>query len=158
MQPSDDQRFESFVPVYDVAPKTWEEGRVFLVEQLKKLSNAINVREIGWLLDEELLAGKNFIPGAMTGSTSQQFRSVLRKVIEFPGLAVGLNTQPHGINVDGNFSLIQLFASATDAATLTGRPIPCGADVVSYDANNIIINVAKSYTRAWAVIEYIQEL
>lgn len=161
MQPSDSQILESYVPVYDMAPATWEEGRAFLAEQLKKLSNAINIREIGYFLDEELLSGKAFIPGINNladGGSSQTFRTILRKVIEFPGLGIGVNTQPHGIFIDANFSLIQLFASATNAVALTGEPIPNGADKISYDATNIIITVAANYTRCWAVIEYIQEL
>ncbi len=157
----DSQQLESYVPVYDVAPKTWEEAMPFIVEQLKKISNAVNAREIGFFLDQELLSGKSFIPGvsiASEGGTSQQFRTILRKVIEFPGLTVGVNTQPHEITVDENFSLIQLFASATNATLFTGQPIPNGADTLSYNATNIIITVSANYDRAWAVIEYIQEL
>lgn len=158
---TDSQRLESFVPVYDVAPEKWEEGRPFLVEQLRKISTAINIRDIGWMLDEELITGKAFIPGinnSESGNTSQLFRSILRKVIVFPGLTVGVNTQTHGLIVDGNFSLIQLYGAATDAVAFTGEPLPNGGDTISYDATRIIITVAAAYTRAWAVIEYIQEL
>jgi|SRR6188768_3959827 len=158
MNSSDSQILESYVPVYDAIPKDWESAKPFIVEQLKKLANAVNIREIGWFLDEELLSGKAFIPGTMTGYTSQSYRSILRKVIEFPGLTAGVNTQPHGIVVDANFSLIQLFGAATNAVAFTGEPIPNGADTISYDATNIIITVAAAYTRAWAIIEYIQEL
>lgn len=158
---SDNQQLESFVPVYDAVPDKWEDARPFIVEQLKRISNAVNIREIGWFLDEELLSGKAFIPSDENLdnlSTSQVFRQVLRKVITFPGLTVGVNTQPHGIDIDANFSLIQLFASATDAVAFTGEPIPNGTDTITYDATDIIITVAAAYTRAWAVIEYIQEL
>lgn len=161
MTPLDSQVFESYVPVYDAIPEKWEDGRVFLVEQLKKISTAVNIREIGWYLDEELLSGKAFIPGTnniLDGGTSQQFRSILRKVIVFPGLTVGVNLQTHGITVDANFSLIQLFGAATNATAFTGEPIPNGGDTISYDATNIIITVAANYTRAFAIIEYIQEL
>ena len=157
----DSQILESYVPVYDVVPEKWEDARPFIVEQLKKVSNAVNIREIGWFLDEELLSGKAFIPGTndvLDGGTSQQYRQILRKVIEFPGLVPGVNVQPHGIIVDANFSLIQLFAAATNATTLTGEPIPNGADTITYNAVNIIITVGAAYTRAWAVIEYIMEL
>jgi hypothetical protein len=82
----------------------------------------------------------------------------LRKVIEFPGLSIGANTQPHGINIDANFSLIQLYANATDATALTGNPIPNGLNTITYNSTNIIITVQKTYTRCWAIIEYIQEL
>lgn len=161
MTPLDSQTLESYVPVYDVAPITWEEGRTFLVEQLKRLAQAINVREIGYFLDQELLSGKSFIPGLNSvydGGDSQQFRTILRKVIVFPGLTVGVNTQPHGIIVDANFSLIQLFGAATNAVAFTGIPIPNGVNTISYNATNIVITVTSAYTRAWAVIEYIQEL
>lgn len=158
MNPSDSQILESYVPVYDAIPEDWQEAKPFIVEQFKRLANAVNIREIGWFLDEELLSGKAFIPASVTGYTSQTFRSILRKVIEFPGLAVGVNTQPHGIVVDANFSLIQLFGAATNAVAFTGEPLPNGADTISYDSTDIIITVASAYTRAWAIIEYIQEL
>lgn len=157
----DSQNFESYVPVYDAAPKTWEEGMPFIVEQLKKLANAVNVREIGFYLDEELLSGKAFIPGvsiADNGGGSQQFRTILRKVIVFPGLTAGVNTQAHEITIDANFSLIQLFAAATNSSALTGEPIPNGTDTISYDVDNIIITVAAAYDRCFAIFEYIQEL
>ena len=131
------------------------------MEQLKNIANAVNIREIGWFLDEELLSGKAFIPGinnALNDGTSQQFRQILRKVIEFPGLVAGVNVQPHGITIDASFSLIQLFGAATNAAALTGEPIPNGADTITYNAVNIIITVGAAYTRAWAICEYIQEL
>lgn len=161
MMPEDSQDLESFVPVYDVVPEKWEDARGFIVEQLKKITNAVNVREIGFYLDEELLSGKFFIPGSneiLDGGSSQQFRTMLRKVIVFPALAIGPNTQAHGIFIDANFTLLQLYAAATNAATFTGEPIPNGVDTISYDANNIIITVAAVYTRAVAIIEYIQEL
>lgn len=157
----DSQNLESYVPTYDVAPEKWEEGRAFIVEQLKKQANAINAREIGFFLDQELLTGKSFIPGvniASEGGSSQQFRTILRKVITFPGLTTGVNTQPHEITVDANFSLIQLWGSATNATAMTGEPIPNANDTISYDATNIIITVDANYDRAWAIIEYIQEL
>ena len=152
---SDNQHLESFVPVYDAVPEKWEDAKPFIVEQLKRISNAVNIREIGWFLDEELLSGKSFIPspGQLdVAGTSQTFRTILRKVITFPGLTIGVNTQPHDIMIDANFSLIQLFAAATDAVAFTGEPIPNGVDTITYDATNIIITVAAAYTRAWAVI------
>lgn len=158
---SDNQQLETYVPVYDVAPETLEEVRAFVVEQLKLHANAINAREIGFFLDQELLSGKAFVPGVniiADGGSSQQFRSILRKVIVFPGLSIGVNTQPHGVTVDANFSLVQLFGAATNATALTGEPIPNGSDTISYNATNIIITVGAAYTRAWAIMEYMQEL
>ena len=158
---SSNEIFESYVPVYDAVPDTWESARPFIVEQLKRMANAVNIREIGWLLDEELLSGKSFIPGSSNldnGATNQLFRAVFRKVIVFPGLVAGVNTQPHSIAVNSNFSLIQLYGAATNVTALTGTPIPNGADTITYDATNIIITVAAAYTRAWAIIEFLQEV
>jgi hypothetical protein len=161
MTPLDSQQFESYVPVYDVMPDKWEDAKGLIVEQLKKLADAVNIREIGWFLDEELLSGKQFLPGlndiADMGDSSE-FRTILRKVIIFPVLNIGANTQPHGIFIDGNFTLIQLFGAATNATALTGEPIPNGTDTISYTSTNIIITTAAAYTRGLAVIEYIQEL
>lgn len=161
MLQQDSQNFESYVPVYDVIPSKWEDARPAIVEQLKKITNAVNIREIGFFLDQELLSGKAFIPGlndVSNGGSSQQFRTILRKVIVFPGLTIGVNTQPHEIFVDSNFSLIQLFASATNSTTLTGEPIPNGSDTITYNSTDIIITVSANYDRCYTIIEYCQEL
>jgi hypothetical protein len=161
MQLETSQVFESFVPVYDVMPETWEQARPAVVEQLKKLTNAVNAREIGFFLDEELLSGKQYLPGlniAQAAGGSQQFRTMLRKVIVFPSLVIGANTQPHGIFIDGNFTLIQLWGSGTNVPALTGKPFPNTTETITYNATNIIITTTTAYTRGVAVIEYIQEL
>ena len=153
------QDFESYVPVYDTVPEKWEDARTFLVEQLKRISNGINIRDIGWYLDEELLSGRAFIPGVtVPGNNPGQFRTILRKVIAFGDLVPGANTRAHGIVVDANFSLMELYAAATNVGALTGEPIPNGADTISYNASDIIITVAAAYDRCWAVIHYIQEI
>ncbi len=149
------QEFESYVPVYDFIPDDWEEARPALVEQLKKISNAVNVREIGWYLDEELLSGKAFFPSVV--SNPPQFRSIFRKVIDCSPLVIGVNSFAHGLTVDSNFSLIDLWCSATDSVAFTGT-IFCNEDTINYDVMNINITSAAAYDRAYAVIEYIQEV
>ena len=152
MMNSQNQILESFVPVYDVVPNEWEEAREFLVEQLKKISNALNIREIGWFLDEELISGKQFIPGTDT----QEYRTILRKVIDVSPLVVGANTFAHGITIDANYTLINSWVSATDSVAFTS--ITMVSPEVSIDATNININSPAAYDRAYAFIEYIQEL
>ena len=148
------QNFESYVPVYDYVPEKWEDARQFLVEHLKKISNAVNIREIGWFLDQEVLTGQQFIPGNTTNN--QEFRSILRIVVDFSPLVIGVNSRPHGVLVDANFSLIDLWGAATDAVAFTGNPI--NQPNITYDATNINITSATAYTRAFAVMCYIQEL
>lgn len=167
---SDDQIFESYLPVYDVVPEKWEDSRPFIVEQLKRISNAVNVREIGFFIDEEVLSGKAFIPSANLTGTSQQFRQVLRKVIDFGALpAAGVKAVPHGITFDANFTLVQMFGSATDPVNLFAIPLPYveilnplikGIQLLM-DSINVYVVVdsdRSSLTRCFIVIEYMQEL
>lgn len=158
MIPLDSQNFEAFVPVYDAVPETWEEGRQFLVEHLKKISNAVNIREIGWLLDEEYLCGQQFIPGIGITGTSEQFRSVLRKVINCGPLVIGANTFAHNIVFDANFTLMQLYGAATNSGTLVAVPLPNALDNLSMDATNINITSTAAFDRCFVVVSYIQEL
>lgn len=169
--PSDNQTFETFLPLYSYVPEKWEEAKPFLVEQLKRIAQAINTREIGWYLDEELLAGKAFIPGSTPLSdlpTSEVFRQVFRKVIDFGALP---NAAPksiaHGITVDSNFTLVQLWASATDPVGFTALPIPyadaAGVDNIQLDMGPVNVNITTTtnktaYSICYVTIEYLLEV
>lgn len=158
----DSQNLESFLPVYEEIPEHWESARAVIVEELKKHANAINDREIGFFLDQELLSGKSFIPGvniASEGGNSQQFRTILRKVVVIGNITVAgnTNTMAHGIAVDANFTLIQLWASATNSTTFRSVTFS-NPDTIWIDATNINIITDGTYDRCNAFIEYIQEL
>lgn len=168
---SDNEQFESYVPIYDVVPENWNDARPFIVEQLRRLANAVNIREIGWFIDEEVLSGKAFIPGnntAFNQTTSQLFRQVLRKVIDFGALpAAGLKSVPHGISITNNFTLTFLGAYASDPVNFIYFPIPYsdgtvnGAVSVFMTATDVSIAVnsdRSSFTRSFVIIEYMQEL
>jgi len=160
MIPLDSQNFESYLPTYDVIPDKWEEARHVLVEELKKHANAINAREIGFFLDQELLSGKAFIPGvniATDGGSSQQFRSILRIVVDVGPITGIVITVPHGIFVDANFTLIQLWASATNSLTLTST-IFGNADTIRIIGPNLQITSDGIYDRCFAILEFMQEL
>jgi len=157
------QIYESLLPVYDAIPEKWEESRPFLVEMLKKISEANNVREIGFLLEEQLLTGKQFLP---VQTNPLQYREVFRKVINCSPLIVGANSFAHEINgtsgtessggIQSNFTLIDLWVSTTNSGTFTGQTL-VGPDV-TYDQNNILINSPGAYDRAFAFIEYTLEI
>ena len=170
--PIDSQNLESYVPVYDAAPEKWEDARPFFTEQLKKITNSLNSKEIGFFLDQELISGKAFIPGInqmVDGGSSQQFRTVLRKVVDFGALPNNTTKSvPHGITFDANFTLVQMYAAATDPVNLVAIPIPfvtapaSSNNVELYmDATNVNISTDSnraSYTRCFVIIEYMQEL
>jgi len=147
------QEFESYLPVYDTVPEKWEEGRQFLIEHLKKISNAVNNREISWLLDQELLSGKRFIPGT---ATPPQYRSVLRIVVDVSPLVAGLNVFPHNVVFDANLTSIDSWVEATNSTTFTA--VTFAYPELQIVGPNININSPGAFDRAYFIWEYIQEL
>lgn len=160
MTPIDSQQLESFVPVYDVIPEKWEDARGVVVEQFKKMANAINVREIGFFLDQELLSGKLFIPGTnivLDGGSSQQFRTILRIVVDVGPLVAGVNPPiPHGVVFDANLTSIDSWVEATNSATLTA--ITLVSPELQIVGPNILITSPGAFDRAFFFWEYVQEL
>lgn len=151
------QFFESYLPVYDSIPDDWESAKGILVEQLKMITNAVNAREIGFFLDEEQLSGKQFIPSAVnTSGAMNQFRSVLRIVVNVGPLLPGNNTPLHGITVDANFTLVDLWVAATASATPRAQLITDAN--VWIDSTTIHINSPQAFDRAYCTIEYLQEV
>jgi hypothetical protein len=154
--PPDSTQFDSYVPVYDAVPRTWDEARPFMVEQFKKISDAINIREIGWYLDEELLSGKQFVPSSINDSGTQgQFRSVFRKLVDVAPLSVGVNTVTTGIFFDANFSLIDMWVAATNTTIL--ESIVLTNENVTLQATTFTITSPGDYNIAWAIVEYLHE-
>ena len=155
----DSQILESYVPVYDVVPDKWEDARAFLVEQLKNVALGVNTRVIGWYLDQELLTGKAFIPGSNNvrdGQTSQQYRSVLRIVVDVGPITAGVVTVAHNITNDANYEQIELWACATNSTTLTSTVFG-NSDTIRVIGPNIQITSDGTYDRCKAYMEYIQE-
>jgi hypothetical protein len=153
IEANNSQILDSYLPAYYLVPDEWEDGRTYLVEQLKRIANAVNAREICWFLDEEVISGKQFFPGTVN---NQAFRTILRVVVDFSPLGIGTTSLPHHVTVDSNFSLIELWASGTNATGLTGGPI--NQPNITYTATDIVITSTVAYTRCYAFMEYIQEL
>lgn len=151
---ADSTDFDSYLPLYDTVPPGWEQARQFLIEQLKKISDMVNIRQIGWYLEQELLSGEQFIPGV---NNTQEFRSGFRKVINTGALISGANVIPHGITFDANFTLTNLYGAGTQIAN-KAAPIPNGTSTIYIDTTNIIINSSEAYDRSFVVIEYLKEL
>ena len=153
------QELDSFLPVFDALPDKWEDSRVYLVEQLKRMSDAINIREIGYFLDEELRSGKSFIPGiTIPGNNPGILRTVMRKVIITGALIAGVNPPKlHGIVFDANITLIHLWVSATNSIALTAITMS-NPQNVTMDATNINITSPGAFDRSFAFVEYLQEL
>lgn len=161
-------QFDISTPVYNVVPEEWENARAFLTERLKAISNAIDIREVGLFIDEEILSGQQFIPSSTpVQGNSQQFRSIFRKVIDFGSLPnAGTKSVAHGVTVDANFILTNLYLAATDPIGLVGfslqyYSIAAGDIKLSYDSTNVIVTTASNYSAystSFVIMEYVQQL
>ena len=158
--PIDSQNFESYVPVYDAIPEKWDDARPFVTEQLKKITNSLNAKEIGFFIDQELLSGKSFIPSPnelADGGTSQQFRSILRIVVDVGPITAGVKTVAHNITVDANYEQIALWACATNSSAPFTSTVFGNSDTIRVIGPNIQITSDGTYDRCKAYLEYIQE-
>jgi hypothetical protein len=155
----DSQNFDSLIPVYDAVPENWDEGRQFLVEALRRISNAINNREISWFVEEEIISGKQFIPltNTIASGNPRVYRTVFRKVVNVGPLVAGANAgKDHGVVFDFNFTLVSLWVSGTNSTTFTARTIS-GNDVLM-NATQLVITSPQAFDRAFAIIEYTLEI
>lgn len=144
------QIYESYLPIYDTVPEKWEEARAFFVEQLKKISQAVNDREIGFFQETQIITGKQF--PKLNGQ--EEFRTVFRKIINSGALIAGANPPiAHGITFNNQFTLIDLWVAATDAASAS---IITNANVIM-DATNITITSPAVYAKSYIIIEYLLE-
>ena len=157
----DSQFYESFAPVYDAIPEKWEEAREFLTETLKQVTNATNLREIGWYLDTQLLTGKSFIPSLLSNTSPDEYRQIFRMVILVGPVTANMAAiVPHNIIFDDNFTLIQMWASVTN---ITFAPTPFTAltvtgNNVTMDAMNVSVTSPITADRCVVVIEYLLEI
>lgn len=148
--------FDVFVPVYDVIPESWEESRTFLTERLKEITNAVNVREVGYYIDQEGLAGKNFIPAS---TSTQEFRDVFRKVIDFGALPpAGSKSVPHGITWTADTRFIFEMGTATQPSTNSFSFNYSNLIKLNTDPTFVTVTVAADfslYTECFIILEYI---
>jgi hypothetical protein len=161
--PSND--YDSYIPVYNDLPQDWGESRVFLVEQLREMTNGINARELAIYVNDEELTGGQFVRGA---ASPPQFRNIFRKVIDFGALpnATAKSIQ-HFITFSANTLVIKHHAWANDPASNLAIPIPYvnvanPADGVQLDVDGTNVTITttsdySNYTSTFVVLEYIQE-
>jgi len=165
----------NFLPQTYIFPEdNFEEYDVKLREYLTDISSAINMKDSGLYLNEEIITGQQFVPIFNTSTSSNvNYREVFRKVIDF-GVLPDSTTKSvaHGITTTENFTVVKLYATATDPAASTlqsGIPIPyvnvstpTDGVQLEMDATNINITTTTSnfitYTRCFVVVEYMREV
>ena len=156
------QEFEAYVPVYDAIPQEWEDARDFLVEQLKKISTAVNAREICWFLDEELLSGKTLFPGTPNSANNAplQNRQIFRTTFNSGALVIGVNPPiVTTITFDSNFLLFDAWVAATDFSTFTAQIITDDDVQLTRAAGvvNVTITSPAAFSNSLLILEYSQE-
>lgn len=147
------QDIDTFVPVYDALPDEWEDSKKALIERLRRIADNINVREVGFYLEEQQLTGSKFQGPDGDPNT---LRSMFRKVVDASPLDLGANSFAHGINFDSSFTLLKMQVAATDSTGLTAVIIP--DEDVALDATNVTITSPADFDRACVIIEYILEV
>ena len=162
---SQSQELQTYLPVYDTMPDDWADAKATLVENLKKMTNVINTKERGTMFLEQIISG-----GQLFGTTAsaQQPRTIYRTVVNFGGLPNATTTTvPHNINIDVNFTLVDLFISATNPTALTSFSLKYWSQdatediLISLTSTNIVVKTLTDYsafTRSIVVIEYVLEL
>lgn len=159
-----DENLSNFVRSYNAIPDKWEESQQFLTEHLREVSAGINVRDVGFYQETEILTGQQFIPSTTNPTV---LRNVFRKVIDTGALSslTTPQTVAHGITVTANTIVTRIYGAATDPST-SFIPLPF-IDVgggnhigLSMNSTNIILKSAvnySGYTTSYVVVEYMQE-
>lgn len=161
-----------YLPIYDPVPEVWDEAKSEITERFTKQADAINAKVTGWYYDVEVDTGKKFIPlenDSFVDASSEIYRTIFRKVIIFGALPnTATKAIVHGITVDENFTLIQMYAGASDpTGVFPSVPIPYASPTAAdnielrLDDTNVYITTGSdrtAFTRCNVVIEYIQEI
>lgn len=150
----------------DINSPAFRELLVRLYQNLNNMSLALNLKDSGYYVLQEFLNGQAYFPNPALGSltpTSPVFRQVFRLVINFPGLNLGVNVQPHGLTITTGYSFTRIYATASNTATFNYYPIPfasaAGNNIeIRVDVTNVIItnNSGVTFDKCYAVIEYIK--
>lgn len=155
----------TFLPQDYIFPTSESDFKEKLRYYLNEMSFAVNTKDSGVYDAVETVTGQKFLPTFSTeSSSSTNYRSVLRKVVDFGSLPnAGTKSVAHGITLGSTLSVTQLYAAATNPST-SWIPIPYASPTA---ANNIELNVDSTniniitgsnrtaYTRCFVVIEYI---
>lgn len=135
---------------------------VKLTDNNRDVANAVNVREIGSYVQDEIVTGS-----VLYSSTSNQTTvPVYRKVIRFGALPnTATKTVAHGINITNQFIFLKAWATANDPTGLTfisfgfSDPTTAQALSLSVTATNVSILANSNYsnfTSCNVVLEYIK--
>jgi len=152
----------SYLPTDIILPDDPEELRRILDDLLKKMTDAVNDKEIAHYNTVELLSGQKWF----TSGNPQKFRNGYRKVIDFGALPnSATKSVAHGITFDANTTFTRIYGTATDPVGIFALPIPfsdptaLNANVsLTIDATNVVITTGinrAAYTKCYVIAEWL---
>jgi hypothetical protein len=160
-QPSNSK--QSFLPTSIILPDIEDgtEHNLILTDYLKKIIAALNDKDIGQYVTQEILTGQKFF----TPNNNNVFRSSFRKVINFGTLPnTGSTSVAHNITVNASTIFTRIYGVATDPIAFSYLPLPYASTIgdnieVEVDSTNIIISTASdrsSYTTCYIIAEFLK--
>lgn len=143
-----------------------EQGQLILklTDNNRDIANAVNVREIGNYLQQEIVTGSILFSNASPSDTFPVFR----KVINFGALPFpSPKPVPHGINFTDEFRMLKCWICATDPTAIEfiqfsfADPTTAQALSMRVTATNVVVTSNFDYsnfTSSIAVLEYVKRL
>lgn len=133
---------------------------VRLTQSINTLSTSLNSKTSGYHATSEFVSGKLYYPTDESGSEQNlkpRWRQGIIKAVNFGALPNSTTKSvPHGIEVNSNFVLMDMFGGASDKVNKDYVPIS-GLNA-SMDATNVNITTASnlsSYTDTSVFIEFV---
>lgn len=148
---------------YDLPPPDHPDFREILVNSQKDIANTVNGKEGGLYQTTELSNSQQWF----ISTDTQNFRYGYRTVVDFGVLPnTASKSVAHGItNIDANFSITRLYASASDPINFDYIPIPYASPTLvnnielSMDNTNVTITTGSdrtTFTICYVVIDYLR--
>lgn len=135
--------------------REWDLFLEEITEENKKHAGKINNKERSFYpLDFEILNDQKFF----TNATSQEYRSIFRKVFNFGALPnAGTKNAAHGLSPDSSWLFTRINGFARDPSAPEWLPIPNDNIFIKVDTTNIVITTTadfSAFTESYIVLEY----
>lgn len=153
----------------DVNSQDFKELLIRMYQNLNLMALALNVKDSAIYGTEEFVNGQIFFPDpslSSSSSTTPQFRSVFRTVVNFGALPnAGTKSVAHDIPVNTAFTFTRIYGVASDTTGLTYLPLPfvdsAGVDNIQLDVDAVDVNITTTsdrtnYNVTYVILEYIK--
>jgi len=164
--PTTDTFDRSLVDAIDIKSPDFKDFLVKLYQTTNNISEAVNIRDVGYYVRTEILNGQLWYENTTLSSTTAQapeHRPVFRKVIPFGALpAAGSKPVNHNITTDTNTRWKRVYATATNTTTFAGITITTSSALsVRATATQVIITTGgtdySAYNDCDVILEYIKQ-